>query len=56
MTATWVGGGYINGTAEMVFAAKRKDGSGLIWVQAPVGFAISLVIGNRYYTCPLVLK
>lgn len=47
MTATWVGGGYINGTAEMVYTAKKGDGSGLIWVQAPVGFAISLVIGKR---------
>ena len=46
MTATWVGGGYINGTAEMVYAAKRQDGSGLVWVQAPVGFAISLVVGK----------
>ena len=46
MTATWVGGGYINGTAEMVYAAKNLDGSGLVWVQAPVGFSISLVLGN----------
>ena len=30
MTATWVGGGYINGTAEVVF----RDG--LIWCQALV--------------------
>lgn len=30
MTATWVGGGYINGTAEIVFS------SGLIWCQAPL--------------------
>ncbi|XP_067937142.1 high-affinity choline transporter 1-like [Watersipora subatra] len=49
MTATWVGGGYINGTAEMVYAARRGDGSGLIWVQAPVGFAISLVLGGLFY-------
>jgi len=46
MTATWVGGGYINGTSEMVYSAKRGDGSGLIWVQAPVGFALSLVVGK----------
>lgn len=39
MTATWVGGGYINGTAEIVF----KDG--LIWCQAPLGYALSLVLG-----------
>ena len=40
MTATWVGGGYINGTAEIVFS------SGLIWCQAPVGYALSLMLGN----------
>ncbi len=40
MTATWVGGGYINGTAEVVF----RDG--LIWCQAPVGYALSLMLGN----------
>ncbi|KAF2355227.1 Sodium/solute symporter [Trinorchestia longiramus] len=36
MTATWVGGGYINGSAEKVFDV------GLIWCQAPFGYAISL--------------
>lgn len=40
MTATWVGGGYINGTAEAMFT------NGLIWCQAPFGNAISLIIGN----------
>lgn len=40
MTATWVGGGYINGTAEIVFS------SGLIWCQAPIGYALSLVLGK----------
>lgn len=40
--ATWVGGGYINGTAEVVF-----DGAqGLVWAQAPWGYALSLVIGE----------
>ena len=37
MTATWVGGGYINGTAEATY------GAGL-W-QAPWAYAVSLVIG-----------
>ena len=41
MTATWVGGGYINGTAEMMF------GSGILWCQAPVGYALSLAIGKK---------
>lgn len=40
MTATWVGGGYINGTAESVFV------EGLIWCQAPFGYALSLLFGG----------
>lgn len=43
MTATWVGGGYINGTAEIVY----RDG--LIWCQAPLGYALSLVLGKKTY-------
>ena len=43
MTATWVGGGYINGTAEIVFS------SGLIWCQAPVGYALSLMLGGIFF-------
>jgi high affinity choline transporter 7 len=42
MTATWVGGGFINGTAEAV------GGSGLVWAQAPWGYALSLVIGGIF--------
>jgi Na+/proline symporter len=40
VTATWVGGGYINGTAEAIYT------SGLIWCQAPFGYALSLVFGK----------
>ena len=43
MTATWVDGGYINGTAEQTYA------SGLLYVQAPWGYAISLVIGGLWF-------
>lgn len=39
--ATWVGGGYINGTAEYVYL----PGFGLAWAQAPFGYALSLVLG-----------
>ncbi|KFM65690.1 High-affinity choline transporter 1, partial [Stegodyphus mimosarum] len=39
MTATWVGGGYINGTAEAIYS------NGIVWCQAPFGYALSLVIG-----------
>lgn len=41
-SATWVGGGYINGTAQSLYT------TGLIGCQAPFGYALSLVIGmNR---------
>ncbi|XP_014295815.1 high-affinity choline transporter 1 [Microplitis demolitor] len=43
MTATWVGGGYINGTAEMVYTR------GLVWCQAPFGYALSLVFGGIFF-------
>lgn len=46
MTATWVGGGYINGTAEAVYKAVNHDGKGLLWAQAPIGYSLSLVIGR----------
>ena len=39
-SATWVGGGYINGTAESVYK------SGLVWAQAPWGYATSLALGK----------
>ncbi|XP_006018694.1 high-affinity choline transporter 1-like [Alligator sinensis] len=48
-TATWVGGAYINGTAEIVYLPTR----GLLWVQAPVGFALSLVIGGLFFVKPM---
>ncbi|KAK3089314.1 hypothetical protein FSP39_002626 [Pinctada imbricata] len=43
MTATWVGGGFINGTAEYIF----KDG--LVWCQAPLGYALSLALGGIFF-------
>ncbi|XP_075546728.1 high-affinity choline transporter 1-like [Dermacentor variabilis] len=43
MTATWVGGGYINGTAEVIYI------SGLAWCQAPFGYALSLLIGGYLF-------
>ncbi|KAK7507872.1 hypothetical protein BaRGS_00000837 [Batillaria attramentaria] len=38
ITATWVGGGYINGSSEVVVS------NGLVWCQAPFGFAVSLIL------------
>ena len=40
MTATWVGGGFFNSTAESFYS------SGLIWCQAPSGYALSLALGE----------
>lgn len=47
MGATWVDGGYINGSAE--YAAS----SGLMWVQAPWGYALSLVVGGLFFARPM---
>ena len=43
LLATWVGGGYINGTAEVIYS------SGIIWCQAPFGYALSLVVGGFFF-------
>ncbi len=47
MSATWIDGGYINGTAEYVGSA------GLMWVQAPWCYALSLVIGGLFFARPM---
>lgn len=49
MTATWVGGGYVNGTAEAVY----DPGRGLAWAQAPWCYALSLVVGGLVFARPL---
>ena len=46
-TATWVGGGYINGAAEITYA------SGFGWCQAPFGFSISLLLGGLFFAKPM---
>lgn len=43
MTATWVGGGFINGTSEYIV----RDG--LVWCQAPFGYAVSLILGGYFF-------
>lgn len=43
MGATWVGGGFINGTAEVTYS------SGLIWAQAPFGYGLSLFISGTFF-------
>ncbi|MCL4118720.1 UNVERIFIED_CONTAM: hypothetical protein GTU68_028806 [Idotea baltica] len=47
MSATWVGGGFINGTAEYTYS------TGLIWVQAPWGYALSLIVGGLFFVRPM---
>lgn len=49
MTATWVGGGYINGTAEAVY----DPAGGLVWAQAPWGYALSLIVGGLFFAAPM---
>jgi len=49
MTATWVGGGYINGTSEAIYT------TGLVWCQAPFGYSFSLVLGEwNLFVCMCV--
>ncbi|KAK6170129.1 hypothetical protein SNE40_018598 [Patella caerulea] len=43
MTATWVGGGYINGSAEVV------ADFGLLWCQAPFGYGLALIFGGLFF-------
>ncbi|OCT95236.1 high affinity choline transporter 1 [Xenopus laevis] len=49
MTATWVGGGYINGTAEAVYVSDY----GLAWAQAPIGYSLSLIVGGLFFAKPM---
>ncbi|XP_053564593.1 high-affinity choline transporter 1 [Bombina bombina] len=51
-TATWVGGAYINGTAEIVYMPSR----GLAWVHAPLGFAATFFIGGLFFVKPMRSK
>ncbi|XP_077508336.1 high-affinity choline transporter 1-like [Amblyomma americanum] len=44
MTATWVGGGYLNGTAEAVYK------EGIVYCHTPLGYAVSLIIGGTFFT------
>lgn len=38
--ATWVGGAFVNGTAEAMFT------KGLAWCQVPIGYSLSLIFGT----------
>ncbi|XP_055954359.1 high affinity choline transporter 1-like [Patella vulgata] len=43
MTATLVGGAYINGTAEIMAS------NGIVWTQAPVAYCLAFLIGGIFY-------
>ncbi|XP_019644011.1 PREDICTED: high affinity choline transporter 1-like [Branchiostoma belcheri] len=45
LTATWVGGGYINGTAEVIFNPTQ----GAVWCQGPIGSSLGLIIGGLFF-------
>ncbi|XP_074475671.1 high-affinity choline transporter 1-like [Sebastes fasciatus] len=49
MTATWVGGGFILGTAESVYDPTR----GLIWALTPLQSSISFIIGGLFFAKPM---
>ncbi|KAJ4922156.1 hypothetical protein JOQ06_021737 [Pogonophryne albipinna] len=49
MTATWVGGGFIVGTAEAVY----NPSMGLIWAVMPVAATMCFVIGGLFFAEPM---
>ncbi|XP_060682928.1 high affinity choline transporter 1-like [Hemiscyllium ocellatum] len=49
MTATWVGGGFINGIAEIVYLPHR----GLSWAQAPITYCLNLILGGLFFAKPM---
>nr|XP_057932472.1 high affinity choline transporter 1-like [Doryrhamphus excisus] len=52
MTATWVGGGYIMGTAEAVY----NPSQGLVWAFGPVAFLLNFVLGGLFLAKPMRSK
>ncbi|KAM3588324.1 uncharacterized protein V6R79_026443 [Siganus canaliculatus] len=52
MTATWVGGGYILGCAEVVY----QPAKGLVWATGPVAFSLNLIIGALCLVKPIRSK
>ncbi|XP_030005324.1 high affinity choline transporter 1-like [Sphaeramia orbicularis] len=52
MTATWVGGGYILGTAEVVYDPSK----GLVWAIGPIAYVLNLIFGGLFFTTPIRKK
>lgn len=49
MTATWVGGGFIVGTAEAVY----NPSMGLIWAVMPISATLCFIIGGLFFAEPM---
>ncbi|XP_071320208.1 high-affinity choline transporter 1-like isoform X2 [Trachinotus anak] len=49
MTATWVGGAFINGIAESVYDPTK----GLIWALIPLQTSIAFIIGGLFFAKPM---
>ncbi|XP_012538120.2 high affinity choline transporter 1 [Monomorium pharaonis] len=47
LIATWVGGAFVNGTAEAMFT------KGLAWCQVPIGYSLSLIFGALLFVRPM---
>ncbi|KAL6440542.1 hypothetical protein ACFW04_003209 [Cataglyphis niger] len=47
LIATWVGGAFVNGTAEAMFT------KGLAWCQVPIGYSLSLIFGAILFVRPM---
>ncbi|CAN9508151.1 unnamed protein product [Ophioblennius macclurei] len=52
MTATWVGGGYILGNAEVIYNPTK----GLVWAVGPLAFATNLILGGLFFVKPIRSK
>nr|XP_033470036.1 high-affinity choline transporter 1-like isoform X1 [Epinephelus lanceolatus] len=52
MTATWVGGGYILGNAEVVYDPTK----GLVWATGPIAFALNMILGALFFVEPIRSK
>ncbi|XP_071213889.1 high affinity choline transporter 1-like [Salvelinus alpinus] len=49
MTATWIGGGYIMGTAEAVYSPSQ----GLIWALGPLAYLITFLLAGLFFAKPM---
>ncbi|XP_043928565.1 high-affinity choline transporter 1-like [Protopterus annectens] len=48
-SATYIGGGYINGIAEMLYSPE----GGLLWTQIPLGYAFGLICASLFFVKPM---